>query len=361
MYNEDGDMWTFLYNQDSDESDDDGIVGMIECELHEEETIDEDYPYFGDQYAEDYDAVETNDSGLLGQSEQAAIEAQATRKGSALIVNLLTTYERGKPRAAIEDKYFRQLKGYLNSQGLDTKLWVDGITCGSFSALNRYDLLYVAGHGARYRYWVRPDKQGRYLDAWGIQVPYTGKVRTTSKLYEVSGFSVCQRRNDEYYAPWLKDRQIVTATKGYWVLPKFINVHYKKGAFRNTIILADSCSTMGSNNRLDTTMGSAFVRKGATAYAGFLNTVDGGYAKPYLREVIDGLLAGKTMGQSMGGADAKVGQSQKTWYEKTWKGKSYWNWGKDTYSEAYKLDCYPRYVGNRNGRLWYFLQNATYH
>ena len=135
----------------------------------------------------------------------------------------------------------------------------------------------------------------------------------------------------------------------------------KKGAFRNTIILADSGSTMGSNNRLDTTMGSAFVRKGATAYAGFLNTVDGGYAKPYLREVIDGLLAGKSMGQSMGGADAKVGQSQKTWYEKTWKGKSYWNWGKDTPSGAYKLDCYPRYVGNRNGRLWYFLQNATYH
>lgn len=297
-------------------------------------TIEDSDEYFDENLREWFDRQEEEERFL------EELNSHYSRMGkTAILLNSFPAFETSPSSIAFRTNFYQNLQSSWNASGgaLTMTLKDNDVTVQDYTLLSPYDVICVSTHGNRYSW-----RSGLF---WH-------KKNEVSAICLAEGQSQAKNKN---YSLWLKDKQVVMVDGCYWILPSFFEKNYAEDDLEDSFVFLECCMSMGTGkgdvqSQYDTTMGDAFLSRGAQAYVGFHNSVFAVYSREFMQRYINNLLTNMTARAAFDDAIANLGANHKIWYEGL-RGPGALQQlmvrEKKTYDEKFDV-AYPVFLGDPN-------------
>lgn len=191
--------------------------------------------------------------------------------------------------------YYAYMQAFWTTMGFTTQLNTS-VTVSDLRRMGDYDLCILSAHGSYYTYG------GGY---------FATDLRTEPVILLLEESTMLK---DFMYGFDLLAHRVIKVNGRYCVTPEFFANTYQSGQLSNTIILSETCEFLGVSNNEDSSMAEAFLAGGAKAVLGYVNNVYAVYSRSMLWDIVNHLIVGDTLRESLDHACGLYGTDDLIWY-----------------------------------------------
>lgn len=263
------------------------------------------------EFSDNINGRETNNPSLF-QEENVKVNTLSTSQDDNFFAEGLILHSFGT--SAYRNVFYNDAEKEWEEEGVDISI-DRSVTVSDLKSIDgKNEIVCFSGHGSIYE---------------GTTVMCTEETVTDDN-------------RQTYTADLNKERIVPVFVEGelvYWVFPKLFEDHYNSNSFSNSIIFSECCMFFGMNDDNSEEFANAFINNGAKAVMGYYNSVGADYSRDFIKECIDNLILGDTIGEAFNKAIKEHGEDDKL-PEKD-KGKSFYQPKAAT----------PNLRGDKNARL----------
>ena len=268
----------------------------------EEKVLTDDKNEINNEKTTNFEETKLEENNPQKISKNLSLDAQKTAsQNSSIKAKILYSRDEASSTNDIYQKWVG-IKNKLEENNVKVNIDSDVTIEDYKTAFSGNDLVLVHSHGSRQTY-------------------RSGFLWLTKNTYSV----VCLRdestkEKDKKYKEDLQQHRILKATTGdgtfYWVFPSFFNYYYSGNKINDAIVYMGMCLGFGEGNTTDYTLGKALTDSGAAIALGYRESVYTYYNVAMAEEIVNQLIDGKTIGESINEAMKVNGKDDVTWGQK---------------------------------------------
>lgn len=191
--------------------------------------------------------------------------------------------------------YYAYMQAYWTTLGFTTQLDTS-VTVSDLRHMDKYDLCILSAHGSYYTY------ASNY---------FASELKTEPVILLLEESTTLK---DMLYGLDLLSHRVIKVNGYYCITPEFFRASYRGNQLNGTVILSETCEFLGVSGSEDSSMAEAMLAGGADAVVGFVNNVYAVYSRSVMWDIVNHLIIGDTLRESLDHARTVYGADDVEWY-----------------------------------------------